>query len=101
MPFADESRQPRRSRSRRCRDDRNVDTNVARTVITETRGLYRALNLPVGHYALVAEHPGFAKSFRSGVTLVVDQDALVDIDISPAEVTESIDVRDDAPFSIR
>ena len=31
---------------------RNVDTNVARTVITDDEGYYRALNLPVGHYAL-------------------------------------------------
>ncbi len=77
---------------------RHVETNTARTLMTETNGGYRFLNMPVGEYELTVELPGFSKYLRSGVTLSLNQDAVVDVQLAPASVSESIQVTADAPL---
>ena len=77
---------------------RHVATNSTRTLITEANGSYRFLNMPVGDYELVVELAGFSKYVRSGITLSLNQDAVVDVELQPASVSESIEVRSDAPL---
>ena len=77
---------------------RHVETNATRAVVSDRTGTYRFLNLPVGHYELKAELDGFATYVRSGIILLLDQAAVVDIEIRPAAVTETIEVRADAPL---
>lgn len=77
---------------------RHVATNSTRTLITEANGSYRFLNMPVGDYELVVELGGFSKYVRSGITLSLNQDAVVDVELQPASVSESIEVRSDAPL---
>ena len=67
-------------------------------MVTENNGGYRFLNVPVGEYELTAELSGFSKHVRSGLTLSLNQDAVVDVQIQPAGVTENIEVRADAPL---
>ena len=54
--------------------------------------------MPVGNYQLTVEHAGFAKYVRSAIKLVLNQDAVVDITMKTAEVTEVITVSGDAPL---
>jgi hypothetical protein len=75
---------------------RHVATNTTRTLVSEPNGTYRFLNMPVGEYELVAELQGFAKYVRSGITLALNQDAVVDVELAPAGLAEAIEVRADA-----
>ena len=76
---------------------RNIDTDVSRT-LTDVEGNYRFLNLPVGNYELVAELTGFGRHVRAGLTLALNQTAVVDVQLSPAAVSELVEVRADAPL---
>ena len=77
---------------------RNVDTNVSRVAVTDAEGLYRFLNMPVGNYELSVELSGFSRYVRSGLTLALNQTAVVNVEIRPAAVSEVIEVRADAPL---
>jgi hypothetical protein len=77
---------------------RNTQTNATRTLVTDGSGNYRFLNLPVGVYALTVELPGFSKYARDGITLSLNQDAVIDVKIQPATISESIEVTADAPL---
>jgi hypothetical protein len=77
---------------------RNVETNVSRTLVTDGEGTYRFLNMPVGAYELVVELSGFGRYVRAGLTLVVNQTAVIDVTLSPATVSELVEVRADAPI---
>jgi hypothetical protein len=75
---------------------RNVGTNVTRNVQTDGEGRYRVGNLSVGSYEVTFEAQGFAKVVRAGLTLVLNQNAVVDISMKPTTVTEVINVTENA-----
>jgi len=77
---------------------RNVATNATRTTISENNGSYRFLNVPGGDYELTIELTGFSKYVRSGITLSLNQDAVVDVQIQPAGLAETVEVTADAPL---
>jgi len=77
---------------------RNVDTDTSRTTVTNAEGRFRAPNLPVGNYEVTIELSGFAKHVRSGLTLAVNQDAVVDFTLKAASIQETITVTGDAPL---
>jgi hypothetical protein len=77
---------------------RNVDTGVSRTLTSDDAGRFRVPNLPPGNYAITVDLTGFASYVRSGVTLAVNQDAVVDVLLKPARLTEKITVHSDAPL---
>jgi hypothetical protein len=72
---------------------RNVQTNATRTLVTEGNGTYRFLNMPVGNYEMVVDLPGFSTYTRSGITLSLNQSAVVDVQIQPAAIAETVEVR--------
>ena len=78
---------------------RNVATNAVRRVVSQRNGFYRFLNVPVGEYELTIEKAGFTTHKRSGITLSLNQDVVVgDVPLQPGGLTESIEVRADAPL---
>jgi hypothetical protein len=77
---------------------RNVDTAVSRTLVSDADGNYRFLNLPVGNYQLIVELTGFGRHVRDGLTLALNQTAVVDVQLSLAAVSELVEVRGDAPI---
>jgi hypothetical protein len=77
---------------------RNVETNVTRSQVTGADGGYRVLNMPVGNYELTVELTGFGRYVRAGITLAVNQVAVVEVQIKPAALTELVEVRSDAPL---
>ncbi|MFN7919817.1 MAG: TonB-dependent receptor [Bryobacteraceae bacterium] len=71
---------------------RNVQTNAARTVTSDTGGNYEFNFVPVGNYTLTVEASGFQKAEVSQFTLSVDQVARLDIKLTIGQTAESIKV---------
>jgi hypothetical protein len=76
----------------------NVDTNVSTTVVTNSTGYYSAPLLLPGNYRVSAELQGFKTSVRSGITLSVAQQAVVDLALGVGAVSETVTVTGEAPI---
>jgi hypothetical protein len=77
---------------------KNLDTGISRTGASDRLGEYRLFALPLGEYEIRAEKDGFAQGIRTGIRLVVGQDANVDFNLRIGQVSEKIQVAGDAPF---
>src|ERR1044072_2383711 len=75
---------------------RNVKTNESRTTSTDGDGRYRFTGMPVGDYEVSAESTGFAKYVQSGISLVLNQAATVDVSLKAGGVTEVVNVVENA-----
>jgi len=76
----------------------NLDTRAVRTVATDASGRYSVLGLSLGRFELRAKKEGFAEEKRTGIDLVVGQDATVDITLQIGAVSQQIVVEGDAPL---
>jgi hypothetical protein len=76
---------------------KNLDTGTSRTVPTNQSGRYRFFALPVGPYEVRVTKQGFAEGIRSGIRLVVGQDATVDLGLHVGQVSEQVKVTEDVP----
>ena len=75
----------------------NVETGLARSVQTDAGGRYEARNLPVGSYTITVQQAGFRTEVRSGVTLTVASEVVVNFALSVGEVQERVEVTAEAP----
>jgi Carboxypeptidase regulatory-like domain len=75
---------------------RNVGTNESRVATVDDEGRYRFSNLPVGNYEITVQANGFAKLVRSGVELLLNQDAVVNAVLKPSAVEEIVTVAENA-----
>lgn len=75
---------------------RSVITNSTRTAQTDDEGRYRFTNMPVGDYELTVEVSGFAKFVQTGITLVLNQQATVDMTMKTGGVSEVVTVVENA-----
>lgn len=64
-----------------------VNTNTARTVVTDVEGRYRLVELQPGAYTLRAEAAGFAADVRADVQTVAGQSVRLDFRLKPAGVS--------------
>src|SRR5215472_13068306 len=74
---------------------KSVETGAMRTVSTDETGNYRVLSLPVGLQEVRAEKPGFRAAVRTGINLVVGQEAVVDLKLDVGQVTQEVTVSAD------
>ena len=74
------------------------DTSVARTTTTDGVGRYHAVDLPLGRFEIRATKQGFAEEVRRGITLVVGQEAIVDLTLQLSSVSQHIEINADAPL---
>src|SRR5688500_3578696 len=58
---------------------RNISTNESRTAQTNADGRYHFAGVAVGAYEITVESAGFAKYMQSGITLALNQNAVVDV----------------------
>ena len=65
--------------------------------MTDERGAYRITVRP-GVFRITAELPGFATVTRSGVELLVGQQAVANLQLAPSSVQESVTVTGEAPL---
>jgi hypothetical protein len=75
---------------------RDVTTNQARTAQTDQDGRYRLTGLSVGDYEVSIEAAGFAKYVQSGITLALNQPAIVDVTMKTGGVSEVVNVVENA-----
>ena len=76
----------------------NKDTGVDTVLETNERGAYVAPLLIPGNYRIGAEHEGFKKFTRDGITLSVNDNLRIDIQLDLGAVTETVNVTDAAPL---
>ena len=70
----------------------SVGTNAVFSTQSNEEGFFTAPGLAVGEYVVNAERQGFKKAVRKGITLQVDQKALVNIRMDIGEIAESVEV---------
>jgi hypothetical protein len=75
---------------------RNVERNISRSLQTGSEGTYRFENLPVGPYEVTVEATGFAKYVQTGITLILNQNAVVDVSMKTGGVQEVVNVTENA-----
>src|SRR5215469_8409037 len=76
---------------------KSLDTGLSRTAETGQNGRYNFFALPVGLYEVQVTKTGFAEAIRSGIRLVVGQEASADLSLRVGQVTEQVKVTEDAP----
>ena len=77
---------------------RNVETGATRAAASDEAGRYLVAALPVGEYEVHAAKNGFQEAIRSGIRLVVNQDATVDLTLQVSAVKSEIRVTGDSPI---
>jgi hypothetical protein len=70
----------------------NIATSFNRAAITDETGSYLIPNLPVGEYTVQIQKAGFSKFVQKGITLVVDQNARVDVALTLGDAAQSVTV---------
>ena len=76
----------------------NLDTGIMRIATTGDEGRYQLPNLSVGSYQVEASLPGFQTGVRTGITLTIGREALVDFSLSVGEISERVTVTGEAPL---
>ncbi|MDQ4120129.1 MAG: carboxypeptidase regulatory-like domain-containing protein [Acidobacteriota bacterium] len=75
---------------------RNTGTGFTRTIQTDAEGRYQFTNLPIGSYEVTVEAASFSKYVQTGITLEVNQNAVIDISLKPGGVQETVTVTENA-----
>ena len=77
---------------------KNLETGAVRTTATDESGRYQVFSLPIGQYEIRVTKQGFAEQVRTGIRLVVGQDASVNIALGVGEMSQRVEVKADAPL---
>src|SRR5438105_3082115 len=77
---------------------RNVDTGITRTVTTDEGGRYTIPELIVGSYEVEAQLPGFQTEVRSGITLSVGRNAVVNFALTVGQLSDKVTITAEAPL---
>jgi hypothetical protein len=75
-----------------------TDTGISRSVISNADGFYTVTNLPLGPYRIEANLSGFQPYARTGLSLQVGADVVMNITMGLSDVTETISVTAAAPL---
>jgi hypothetical protein len=75
---------------------RHTSTNETRTTQTNADGRYQFASLAVGAYEITVESSGFAKHMQSGITLALNQSAVVNMTMKPGAVQETVNIVENA-----
>ncbi|MEP6644574.1 MAG: carboxypeptidase regulatory-like domain-containing protein [Acidobacteriaceae bacterium] len=75
----------------------NIETGVSRPTTTNGDGLYTAPNLIPGKYEVKFTASGFKTELRTGITLTVGAEEVVDLNMQIGTTTETIQVTGEAP----
>jgi hypothetical protein len=75
---------------------KHVETGIARTTVAGPSGRYEISNLAAGSYEVAATSAGFQTSVRSGITLSIGRNAVVDHALQVGNVAEQVTVTGEA-----
>jgi len=76
----------------------NVDTNSTIASQTNAAGFFSTPPINVGNYQITVEHAGFKKEVRSGISLQVDQQAEISLQLQVGAANQSVEVTAEAPL---
>ncbi|HEX9136166.1 MAG TPA: TonB-dependent receptor, partial [Nitrospirota bacterium] len=71
---------------------KNLDTNLTRTIVTDSDGRFVFLQLPSGRYSLTVSKQGFATLVQESVSLTVGQTITLDLAMKVSQREERITV---------
>src|SRR5947209_8773160 len=74
------------------------ETGTTRSTVTNDAGFYQVSALPVGHYEVRVDKSGFAEEVRTGINLVVGQQANVDLTLRLGTSSQQVTINADAPL---
>lgn len=74
----------------------DLETGLQRQTQTGDSGTFSFTALPVGHYQITVEKPGFSRYVQSGITLVLDQTANVPVQLKVGDLSQQVTVSADA-----
>ncbi|MBV8896886.1 MAG: carboxypeptidase regulatory-like domain-containing protein, partial [Acidobacteriaceae bacterium] len=77
---------------------KNVALGVSRSTMTDSDGRYIFPFLGLGEYDVTAAKQGFQESVRSGIHLVINQQATVDFELQVGNSSQQITVSGEAPI---
>src|SRR5215470_2095955 len=77
---------------------KHTETGLTRTAISSESGDYTVPLLPVGAYELTTAMPGFKQQVRSGINLVVGQQAVINLTLEVGAAAEQVTVTEEAPL---
>lgn len=75
---------------------RQNETGLSRITTTDHAGTYLLLELPVGHYQLKVERTGFQSYIQQGISLDVNESAMISVALKVGAESEKIQVEADA-----
>lgn len=73
-------------------------TGLSRSIATNSDGRYHFVNVPTGTYEVTVEAKNFSKYVQQGITLDVNQNAVVNTILKPGTVQEVVTVTENASF---
>src|SRR6202521_5168709 len=76
---------------------KNVATGIIRLAVTNGSGLYTVPNLQPGPYELTAAASGFNTDVRTGITLNVGQELVLNFTVKPGMAAQTVEVNAAAP----
>jgi carboxypeptidase family protein len=76
---------------------KNVSTGITRITVTNGAGLYSVPNLQPGPYEITASASGFNTDVRTGITLNVGQELVLNFTVKPGMAAQKVEVNAEAP----
>src|SRR5256712_1952759 len=77
---------------------KHTDTGQTRTALSSDSGSYNVPLLPVGAYELTTTMPGFKQQVRTGINLVVGQQAVINLTLEVGAAAEQVTVTEEEPL---
>jgi len=71
---------------------KNSSTNLKRSLVSDKDGNYLFTLVPIGTYELSVEQAGFTKYLRTGITLEINQNAHLDVDLKVGAANQVVEV---------
>ena len=75
-----------------------TDTGFRREAVTDERGAFALLNLPIGPYRLEATLAGFRSFAQTGIVLQVNSNPVINVTLQLGELSETLTVEGQAPL---
>src|SRR5881628_992120 len=72
---------------------KNVENGSTRTLTTDARGQYRALDLPPGLYSVSADLQGFGSAKRENLTVEIGREVVADLTMKVGGLSEVVTVQ--------